>query len=123
MKRVLLVEDHLAFRRSLALLLGREPGLEVTGQAGTYSEAKSLALAGDGFDVAVLDVRLPDGDGLELARELREAKPQIAILVLTITINPQDLARAKETGADEVLGKHVPLKQIVESVRRLAGAG
>ncbi|MEW6637746.1 MAG: response regulator transcription factor [Actinomycetota bacterium] len=121
MKRVLLVEDHPAFRKALVLLLEREPGLKVMGQAGSYAEARELGLIEKGFDIAVLDVRLPDGDGLELIRELRATNPGIAILVLTITLDSGDIVRARRMGADEVLGKHTPLREIVAAVRRLAG--
>ncbi len=62
MIRVLLVEDHAAFREALAFLLNREPDLEVAAQAGSLAEARK-ALPQGGFDVAVVDLGLPDGDG------------------------------------------------------------
>jgi DNA-binding NarL/FixJ family response regulator len=73
MIRVLLVEYHAAFRGALAFLLGREPDLEVVAQAGSLAEAREAP--GGEFDVAVVDLGLPDGGGGELIGELRLATP------------------------------------------------
>jgi DNA-binding NarL/FixJ family response regulator len=85
--RILLVEDHAAFRGALAFLLGREPDLEVVAQAGSLAEARE-ALDGR-LDVAVVDLALPDGDGSELIGELHRANPGVSVLVLSaLTLAP-----------------------------------
>src|SRR5215203_4250318 len=84
--RVMLVEDHAAFRESLAFLLGREPDLEVVAQAGSLAQARQVL--GTHLDVAVLDLALPDGDGRELIGELRQGNAGISVLVLSATIAP-----------------------------------
>ena len=117
MTRVLLVEDHLSFRQALAFMLEREPDLEVVGQAGTLAEARGQL---EGVDVAVIDLDLPDGDGLDVVPALRAASPRAAVLVLTGSANPRDLARVVEAGAAGSLHKSVGLQQIVTGVRRLA---
>ena len=123
MIRVLLVEDHAAFRGALAFLLGREPDLEVVAQAGTLAEARE-ALDGrlDGrLDVALVDPGLPDGDGSELIGELRRANPGVSVLVLSATIGSGHLDEVRKAGADAVLTKVESTLIIAEEVRRLAG--
>src|SRR5215213_10312838 len=93
--RVMLVEDHAAFRQSLAALLEREPDLSVVAQAGTIAQARKII--DTPLDVAVLDLALPDGDGRDLIGEVLKA------------------------GADAVLHKVASPTTIVEEVRRLAG--
>ena len=80
--RVMLVDDHEVVREGLRTLLGRRPELEVVTQAGTVAEAISEA-ARTRPDVIVMDVRLPDGSGIEACREIREANPATKVLILT----------------------------------------
>lgn len=116
--RVMLVEDHAAFRKGLAFILGREPELEVVCQAGSLSEARQHA-ASVGFDVAVTDLGLPDGQGTDLILALRETNPEAAVLVLSASLNWENLDKAKEAGASEVLDKFATPGEIVGAVRRL----
>jgi DNA-binding NarL/FixJ family response regulator len=123
-KRVMLVEDHAAFRQSLASLLGREPDLEVVAQAGSLAQARQML--DTPLDVAVLDLRLPDGDGRDLIGELRQSNAGISnagisILVLTVMLGPGHLDEVVKAGADAVLHKVASPTTIVEEVRRLAG--
>lgn len=120
MIRVLLVEDHAAFREALAFLLGREPDLEVVAQAGSLAGARE-ALLDVSFDVAVVDLGLPDGDGRELIGDLRRASPDSSVLVLSATIESEHLDDLLTAGADEVLAKVESPPIIAEEVRRLAG--
>ena len=78
----MLVEDHAAFRQSLASLLSREPDLEVVAQAGSLAQARQML--DTPLDVAVLDLRLPDGDGRELIGELRRRHSGISVLILSV---------------------------------------
>jgi DNA-binding NarL/FixJ family response regulator len=117
--RVLLVDDHSSFREPLAYMLGREPDLEVAGQAGTLAEARRLLRD---VDVAVVDLGLPDGDGVDLVRDLCAENPRGQVLVLTGEKSRLDHARAVEAGASGILHKSVRLDDIVEAVKRL-GAG
>jgi len=117
--RVMLVEDHAAFRESLAFLLGREPDLEVVAQAGSLAEARELLDIP--LEVAVLDLSLPDGDGRDLIGELRRRNAGISVLVLSVTLRPGHLEEVLKAGADAVLHKVASPPTIVEEVRRLAG--
>jgi DNA-binding NarL/FixJ family response regulator len=118
-RRVMLVEDHAAFRQSLAVLLEREPDLEVVAQAGSLAQARKML--DTRLDVAVLDLALPDGDGRDLIGELRSRNAGISVLVLTVTIRPGHLEEVMKSGADAVLHKIASPTTIVEEVRRLAG--
>jgi two-component system response regulator DevR len=80
--RIFLVDDHEIVRRGLADLIEDEPDLEVVGEAASVAEALARVPKSDA-DVAVLDVRMPDGNGVELCRELRSQRPDLNCLMLT----------------------------------------
>ena len=119
MIRILLVEDQAIYRNVLALLLGYEPDMEVVAQAGSLAEAREVL---DGhFDVAVVDLGLPDGDGRKLIGELRQSSPGVSVMVLSATIMAEDFEEVRRAGADAVLTKVEGPLTILEEVRRLAG--
>jgi DNA-binding NarL/FixJ family response regulator len=117
--RLLLVDDHAAFRMPLALILEREPDLVVVAQAGSLAEARAL-LAGsiDRVDVALIDLHLPDGDGIEIMRDVRTTYPRGRILVLTAVIDRAHHARAIDAGAAAILSKSAQPADIVAQVRQ-----
>lgn len=80
--RILLVDDHEVVREGLRALLARREGFEVVGQAGTVEQAIAEAARSEP-DVIVMDVRLPDGSGIEACREIREARPETKVIMLT----------------------------------------
>lgn len=116
MIRLLLVDDHVAFRQPLAFMLERESDLTVAGQAGSIAETHELLVE---FDVAIVDLTLPDGSGVELIRELRDARPRCAVLVLTASEDYADRARAIDAGALGLLHKSTSLPDIIDAVRRV----
>ena len=119
--RIMLVDDHPDFRDLMVTLLESQPDLEVVAQAGTMAEARSQAAASS-FDVVVLDLGLPDGNGADLIGELREASPGGAVLVMSASLHPTNIERAMREGADEVLDKLSPPAEVVGTVRRLGNA-
>ena len=119
MKRVLLVEDHAAFRQALTTLLNMHPDLEVIGQAGSLAESRALALDEE-VDVVVVDIFLPDGNGVELVRELRQADPHLSIVILTAGLDPDLHALALKAGADEVCVKAAGIEEIIKAIRGIA---
>lgn len=120
MKNVLLVEDHAAFRQALAYIFKSRTPLERDTQAGTLTEGRWCVGVLDGeIDVAVLELNLPDGDGLHLIEELREEEPDIPVLVLTRTWDRERHMQALEAGAEVVLTKDVSLEEILTTVRGL----
>ena len=118
--RILLVEDHVSFRQALAFMFERELDFEVVGQVGSVDEVRELP---DGLlkdvEVAVVDLALPDGDGLELIEDLTSNEPQIMTLVVSASLESGRFARAIEAGAGGVLHKSTPIKDIIDAVRRL----
>ena len=128
-KRLLLVEDNEAFRETFARMLELElaPDVEVAfAQADSLAEAHALLEEEYTLDAALIDVGLPDGDGLELVRELEEDGGGIESLpTLVITANPERSVaiRALEAGARGVLSKMVSARETAEAVRMLIGAG
>ena len=119
--RIMLVDDHPDFRDLMVTLLENQPDLEVVAQAGTMAEARSQA-ATSSFDVVVLDLGLPDGNGADLIGELREANPAGAVLIMSASLHPTNIQRAMREGADEVLDKLSPPSEVVGTVRRLGNA-
>jgi two-component system, NarL family, response regulator DevR len=119
MHHLLLVEDHASFRQTLARVFDQEPEFEVVAQAGSLSEAR-LVMEGQSADLGVIDLSLPDGEGVELIEDLREANPLFAALVLTASVNREDHARAVEAGAAGVLHKSADVDEILDATRRLA---
>ena len=119
--RIMLVDDHPDFRDLMVTLLESQPDLEVVAQAGTMAEARSRAAASS-FDVVVLDLGLPDGNGADLIGGLREASPGGAVLVMSASLHPTNIEKAMREGADEVLDKLSPPAEVVGTVRRLGNA-
>ena len=107
------------------MLLGRR----LFEEHGQDSEFRLVATLADGlriaheegpFDLAIVDLMLPDGDGTEVVREIKASYPKTRVGVLS---SVRDLSRALEAGADEALGKAVPLSVIIEALGRLASGG
>jgi two-component system response regulator DevR len=119
MIKVFLLDDHEIVRRGVRDLLEAAGDLEVVGEAGTAAEAIARVPATQP-DVAVLDVRLPDGSGIEVCRELRAANPELRCLMLTSFSDDEALIDAIVAGASGYILKEVRGADIVESVRRVA---
>lgn len=119
MQQILLVEDHASFRQTLAFIFDQEPEFEVVAQAGSLAEARQ-GMSGRGADLGVIDLSLPDGEGVELIRELREANRDFAALILTASLDKTEHARAVEAGAAGVLHKSADVDAILNATRRLA---
>ncbi len=116
--RVMLVDDHADFRALVAAWVDHQPDLAVVAQAGSVEGARRQAAA-VGYDVAVLDMGLPDGVGSDLIAELRELRPSCAVLILSASLDVANLARAREAGADEILDKFVDPAEVIGAIRRL----
>jgi DNA-binding NarL/FixJ family response regulator len=117
--RLVLVDDHVTFRKPLALILMREPDLLVVAQAGSVIEARKM-LAGilGSIDVALIDLQLPDGDGVEVLRDVGVIHPRARILVLTAVIDPAHHARAIDAGAAGIISKAAQPAEIVACIRQ-----
>jgi DNA-binding NarL/FixJ family response regulator len=119
--RVMIVEDHADFRDLMKILLGRQPDIELLVQAGSLVEARAQA-ARLKVDVAVLDLGLPDGNGADLIADLRRASNDVRVLILSASLEPAGIEKARSAGADEILDKLTPVEEILATLRRLGNA-
>ncbi len=119
MIRVFMLDDHEVVRRGLRDLLEAEAGIEVIGEAGTAESAINRMLVLQP-DVALLDVRLPDGDGVTVCREIRSALPGTACLMLTGYGDDQALLGAIMAGAAGYVMKQASSAELVGAVRAVA---
>jgi two-component system, NarL family, response regulator DesR len=115
--RVLIAEDQVMVREALAALLGLEPDIEVVGQVARGDEVVAATRAA-APDVALLDIEMPGGTGLEAARELRAELPECRVLILTTFGRPGYLRRAMEHGAAGFLLKDAPAAELAAAIRR-----
>jgi DNA-binding NarL/FixJ family response regulator len=112
-------DDHAMVRRGLALLLGAEADLRVVGEAADGEQAIALALDLRP-DVVVMDVAMPVKDGAEATREIKLARPEIAVVALTGYDDPEQVARLLEAGAGGFLVKGASGAELAEAVRAVA---
>jgi two-component system response regulator NreC len=117
--RVALCDDHRIVRSGLRRILEAEDDLVVVGEAGSISEAVSLAAA-DHPDVFVMDLGLPDGSGLTATAEVRRVSPLTRVLVLTVHDDIAYLRRAFEAGADGYMVKEAADVELVQAIRQVA---
>jgi DNA-binding NarL/FixJ family response regulator len=120
--RILLVDDHEIVRRGLVDLIGTAGDLEVVGEAACVAEAKVRAPQVNP-DVAVLDVRLPDGNGIELCRDLKSALPDLACLMLTSYADDEALVGAIMAGASGFVLKQVLGLDLLNAIRTVGAGG
>jgi DNA-binding NarL/FixJ family response regulator len=118
MIRILVVDDRIDFRMAFVGLLEGQPDLKVMGQAGSLAEARTML---EGIDVALIDRGLPDGDGLELMRPLRDANPHVRVFVISSTVEMRHPEDAIEAGADGVIDKLDPPERVFQAIRGEGG--
>jgi DNA-binding NarL/FixJ family response regulator len=120
MIRVFLVDDHEIVRRGIADLIGAQADLEVVGESPTV--ARTVGRVGATRpDVVVLDVRLPDGNGIDLCRQIRSANPDIRCIILTAYDDDEASRAAVLAGASAYVLKDIRGQNLIESIRRVAG--
>jgi DNA-binding NarL/FixJ family response regulator len=117
--RVFLMDDHEVVRRGVAALLSAEDDIQIVGEAGTAADALARIPAAKPH-VAVLDVRLPDGDGVSVCREVRSAMPEVACLMLTSFDDENALFDAVMAGAAGYVLKQIHGSDLVGAVRTVA---
>jgi len=120
--RVFLLDDHEVVRRGVADVLESDPGIRVVGEAKNAAEALARVPALRP-DVAVLDVRLPDGDGVSVCRELLSRLPELRVIMLTSYSDDEALFEAIMAGASGYLLKQILGQDLVSGVRTVAAGG
>jgi two-component system, NarL family, nitrate/nitrite response regulator NarL len=117
--RVVLIDDHALCRRGLAELLERRPGISVAGFTGDPDEASRM-ISVENPDLVVLDLRMPQMDGLTLLKRLREEGCKAPALILTMSDSQEDLAKALRAGVRGYVLKNMEPDDLVDAIQRVA---
>ncbi len=123
--KVFVVEDSAAVRERLVEMIGEIKGMEVVGEAGTYATAVAGIMA-TCPDVAIVDINLPEGSGIEVLAHVRQLLPELRGIMLTNYTSPQHRKASSDAGAEYFLDKSVDFERIpgiLERMRGAAGAG
>jgi len=119
--KILIVDDHDIVRKGLAMLVSRQKDLTVVAEAGTVAEAVEKARE-TVPDVVVMDIRLPDGTGIEACREIRDENSDVKVLMLTSYSDEEAVMGSIMAGASGYLLKEIRSQEIVDAIRRV-GSG
>ena len=120
MIRVLVCDDHLIVRQGIRQILSDAPDIEVGAEAVNGPEALAVVRAG-GIDVVLLDIAMPQRDGLDILRQLKSEAPRLPVLMLSTYPDRQYAVRSLKQGAAGYLNKSADAEQMVEAIRRVAG--
>lgn len=120
--RILLVDDHGMVRNGIRLMFANDPDLQVVGEAENAQQALSLAQT-QSFDVALVDISLPDKSGLDLLKQLVESYPKMSVLILSMYSEEVYAVRALKHGAAGYLTKDSSAATMVAAVRKAAAGG
>lgn len=122
MIRVLIADDHAIVRRGLTQILLETQDIQIEGEAKDADELRQLA-HDKRWDVAVIDIHMPGGNGIELLKELRRENPKACVLVLTGYEETEYGVRAVRAGAAGFLTKESAPEKLIDAIRRIAGGG
>jgi DNA-binding NarL/FixJ family response regulator len=117
--RLLIADDHALVRQGLRGMLEREPDIEVVGEAHNGREAVDLCRALDP-NLVLMDVRMPEMDGLEATRAIKHERPEVSVLVVTMHDNQDYVREAAKAGAAGYVLKDAPRDELIGAVRRVA---
>lgn len=118
--RLLLVDDHTLVRQGIAALIGAQGDMQIVGECGDGTAV--LDLAGQCRpDVVVLDISLPGMNGLDVCRKLTRHQARLAVLILTMHVDPEYMARAVRSGARGYVVKEAAADQLIQAIRTVAG--
>lgn len=117
--RILIVDDHQVVREGLRWILDAEPDLEIAGEAASAAEGLE-AIVKIPCDVVLLDIHLPDRNGLEALDDIHAAKPDLPVVILTMSAEPEYVEDAVRKGAAGYLVKNAPQSELIRAVRAAA---
>ena len=118
MHRILVADDHAVVRKGLAGILEEHPDLELAGEAEDVSDLLD-AVRSESWDLLLMDLNMPGGEGLETLRRVRSAAPDLPVLILSVHPEDQLAARLLQAGADGYLNKEAAAEELVTAVRRV----
>jgi two-component system, NarL family, invasion response regulator UvrY len=122
MKKILIIDDHEIVRHGLKKILNEQPDDNAFGEASTASEALRL-IAEQNWDLVVLDLTLGGRSGLEVLKELKELRPRLPVLILTMHSEEQYARRAFKAGAAGYITKDSPRAELVKAINKVAEGG
>jgi DNA-binding NarL/FixJ family response regulator len=122
MVSILVADDHPVVRDGLVAILGTQPDFNVVGEASTGTDAVRLALELEP-DVMLLDMEMPEMDGLEALRRIRAARPEAKVIIFTVFDTDERILAAVQAGAQGYLLKGVPREEIFNAIRVVSGGG
>jgi DNA-binding NarL/FixJ family response regulator len=122
MKRILIVDDHEVLREGVKRVFDKQPGTATFGEASTLQEAQTLVREQD-WDIVVLDISLGDRSGLEVLRELKQIRPRLPVLILSMHSGEQFARRALKAGASGYITKDSPRAELVKAVDKVMSGG
>jgi two-component system invasion response regulator UvrY len=122
MKRILLVDDHEVLRDGVKRVLDKPPGDATFGEAGTVQEALKLVRE-QNWDVVVLDISLGDRSGLDILKELKQLRPRLPVLILSMHSEEQFARRAFKAGASGYVTKDSPGAELLKAVNKVMTGG
>lgn len=120
--RVLVIDDHSIFREGLKQVLSETPDIQVRGEAPNGRDGLSL-VADEDWDVVVMDISMPEGDGLDSLAQLRSIRPNLPVLILSMYPEDQFALRALRAGASGYLCKDAAPDDLVAAIRKVASGG
>ncbi len=115
--RLLIADDHALVRSGLRSMLQREPGVEIVGEACNGREAVELCRSLEP-DLVLMDVRMPEMDGLEATRAIKQQRPETGVLMVTMHENRDYMLEATKAGAAGYVLKDAPRNELISAVRR-----
>lgn len=122
MIRVLIADDHAVVRRGVLQILAEAPDMIAAGEAGTGREVLQAVHKSD-YDVVLLDIALPDSNGLEVLKQLRNLKPGLRVLILSVYPEKQYAVRAFKAGAAGYLTKDSAPDELITAIRKVSQGG
>ena len=122
MKRILIIDDHEVLRDGVKRMFDKQPGSAIFGEAGTAPEALKLAREQE-WDVAVLDLNLGGRDGLEVLKELKQIRPRLPVLILSMHSEELFARRAFKAGAAGYITKNSPRAELLEAINKVIEGG
>lgn len=120
--KILVVDDHSIVREGLKQILADSPGMAVAGEASSGQEAIQKIRAG-GFDMVVMDISLPDRNGLEVLEQIKVSSPKLPVLILSMHAEEQYATRAFKAGASGYLTKESASEQLIFAIQKVAQGG
>src|SRR5882724_6127068 len=122
MKKILIIDDHEVLRDGVKRVFDKQPGTVTFGEASTVQEALKLVREQD-WDIAVLDISLGDRSGLEVLKELKQIRPRLPVLILSMHSEEQFARRAFKAGAAGYITKDSPRAELVKAINKVAEGG